>query len=414
MPIRSGVAWLSSSGAEISRARHVLKALAQSGVLDELGFLALQGAFADHLYPAVTTPMTRARYLIFVPAVYQWLEQSGKAVGKDVDRLSRDLQYEVLKALPSAEPGAIGRESGRNIVRPPSEIYWNALSALGIATERISESTYQRRLSAGEYRSKGWRDDDKAAHAEDAESLWNPSLRLSHVMPGGVCAEATDLRLRKSEALFLQKRYAELKPGGHDTLITHLVSLVRATQVHDIEAIEYPWEVPALPPETAEALRHARLLSLFARGVTLQYHRMLIEKRRDADPGAAEAFNAWWDCAQGDLANWKLDDFFALLRKWEANRRPVQDREFLERWIQRCVSSKSGKQALEDPIARAVVSRREDQMRPGKQRLRVKHQLDSWRLVAAYPVDEFYQLLYRHPVGRQFAQDIADGLERGA
>ena len=53
----------------------MLKALTPGGVIDELGFLVLQGAFAEQFYPAVTTPMTRPRYLIFVPAIYQYLEQ---------------------------------------------------------------------------------------------------------------------------------------------------------------------------------------------------------------------------------------------------------------------------------------------------------------------------------------------------
>ena len=141
---------------------------------------------------------------------------------------------------------------------------------------------------------------------------------------------------------------------------------------------------------------------------------MLIEKRRDTDPGAAAAFVAWWEQARDDLARWNLDDFFALLRSWQANRRPVQDREFLSGWLSRCIAAKSAKDALHDVDARRIVAKREDHVRPGKQRLRVKYQLDSWRLVSAYPKDVFYQLEYRHSVGRQFAQDIADGLEKGA
>ena len=48
MTVRGGVSWLSSSSAEIGRARNVLKALTPGGVIDELGFLVLQGAFAGY------------------------------------------------------------------------------------------------------------------------------------------------------------------------------------------------------------------------------------------------------------------------------------------------------------------------------------------------------------------------------
>lgn len=410
--MRGGVVWLSSSSAEIARARDVLKALTPGGVIDELGFLVLQGAFADHFYPAVTTPMTRARYLVFVPATYQYLEQSGKAVGKDVDRLSRDFQFELLKSLRDEE-GAIGKESGRSIVRPPSEIYWNAIAALGLATQRVSEATYQRRLSAGAFRAQVLRDDDEAAHPEDTESLWDPSLRLSYVLPGGVFPNSTTFRLRKAEATLLQSRYASLKPGGQDSLITQLVLLARRQGLSSLEGIDYLWDIPVLPHETAFAVHHARLLSLFARGATLQYHRMLIEKKNETDPGAAEAFVAWWDAARDDLSKWDIDAFFALIQKWDADRRPVHDREFLKGWIARCVGARSGPVALDDSSARAIIGQREDRVRLGKQRLRVKYQLDSWRMLPAYRPDDLYQLRYRHSVGRQFAQDIADGLERG-
>ena len=78
--MHGGLRWLSPSSAEITRARAVLEALRTPGVIDELGFLMLNGAFAERVYPGVTTIMTRARYLIFLPAIYRYLEQSRKAV----------------------------------------------------------------------------------------------------------------------------------------------------------------------------------------------------------------------------------------------------------------------------------------------------------------------------------------------
>jgi len=133
MTIRSGLTWLSSSSAEIARARSVLDALRKPGVIDELGFLMLNGAFAERLFPGVTTIMTRARYLIFVPAIYRHLEQSGKAViGKDVDRVVRDLQFDLRNALEKNEASFIGKEGGRNLIRVPSNIYWSALGSLGL------------------------------------------------------------------------------------------------------------------------------------------------------------------------------------------------------------------------------------------------------------------------------------------
>ena len=232
-------------------------------------------------------------------------------------------------------------------------------------------------------------------------------------MSDGRFPSKNSLRLRRTEAQLLQARYGALKPGGRDGLISHLVSLAQRQTLTELAGVDNVWDVPALPPEKERAVDHARRLSLFARGTTLQYHWMLIEKKGEDDTGAAEAFSAWWDAACADLAGWNLDDFFAHLQRWGANRRPVHDREFLSAWIARCAGAASGTAALHDRAARAIVQQREDRVRPGKQRLRVAYQLDAWQL-PTYRADDYYQLSYRHPVGRQFAEDIADGLLRQA
>lgn len=409
----AGLVWLSSSGAEITRARNILKALAPGGVIDELGFLILNGAFADRFYPGVTTPMTRARYFFFVPAIYQHIERSGKAVSRDVDRLARDLQFELLKRI-ETEQGAIGKESRRAIVRPPSEIYWSALAVLGFAAQRTSLTTYHRRLSEGEFRLRTVRDDDNAIHPEDVDSLWDPTLRLSFVLPvDGLFPANTTLRLRKSEAAVLRDRYGALSTNSHQTLITHMVTVAGNQGVTVLDEFGLPWDIPALPEHTANVVEHARRLSLFARGATLQYYRMLIEKKGTQDAGSNTAFSAWWEAAHEDLRTWDLDAFFTLVAEWGADKRPVHDRRFLKNWIARCVMAKSGDEALRDADARQIIAEREHQVRRGKERLRVKYQLDSWEPLKNYDPENLYQLTYRHSVGLQFAKDIVDGLARG-
>ena len=412
MTLRSGLAWLSSSSAEIARARSVLDALRKPGVIDELGFLMLNGAFAERLYPGVTTIMTRARYLMFVPAIYRHLEQSRKAVGRDVDRIARDLQFDLRNALEKNETSFIGKEGGRNLIRVPSTVYWTALGALGIATRRVSEASYQRQLAEGIYGRRVYKDDDDAAHDEETESLWTPTLKLGHVLPDGKFPDTTSFRLRKAEAAFLESRYAALIPDGHENLVTRMVTLGRQHGVSSLVDIGYPWNIPGCQPVVATVLDHARRLSLLARGATLQYYRMLIEKRNDADPGVEDAFVTWWEASMADLRSWDLHGFFRLMTSWEAGR-GANDRQFITSWIERNQSARTGRAALADRAARLIVSRREDRVRPGKQRLRVKHQLESWKLPDGFSAG-LYQMDYRHRVGRQIAMDIVEGLERGA
>jgi hypothetical protein len=98
-------------------------------------------------------------------------------------------------------------------------------------------------------------------------------------------------------------------------------------------------------------VEHARHLSLFAKGTTLQYYRTLIEKKRAEDAGADAAFSAWWEAAHEDLRTWDLNAFFRLVAAWGADRRPLHDRAFLRNWIARCVKARSGDEALRDADA---------------------------------------------------------------
>ena len=58
----------------------------------------------------------------------------------------------------------------------PTPASWSALGALGIATRRASEASYQRQLAEGAFGLRVYRDDDDAAHDEDTESLWTSVL----------------------------------------------------------------------------------------------------------------------------------------------------------------------------------------------------------------------------------------------
>jgi hypothetical protein len=378
------------------------------GVIDELGFQRLQGPFAERFYPAVTTPMTRARYLIFIPAIYRHMEITGLALGKDADRISRDLQFDLRTALLKNESTAIGKEGGRNIVRTPSNIYWSALTRLGVATQKVSEASYQRRLSSGDFQEKVTVDDDHVAHPDGGSQFWDSDLKLAHVIPGHSFTENTSFSLRKSEARFLKDRYGKLRPVESPSLMTHLIEIAEERGAEAVAQFEYPWDVQSLPAELENATHQARTLSLFARGATIQYHHMLAEKRGDGVSEITEAFAAWRDEAAESLDRWLIDGLFDLFKNWKVAG-DARDIAFIKDWTSRCLRAASAKGALSDPAAQKIIATREHQMRPGRERLRVKAQLDSWRKEEPYR-HYLFQLNYRHSVGRTIAQDIAEGL----
>lgn len=411
MTTNSGVFWIGSSDAEIARARALLRTLSQPGVLDELGFLVLLGAFSDRLYPAINTIMTRARYMVFVPAIMRHIEEKRLARTRAADAVARDLQYQLCQALSATDPsdlGIIGRQAGRDIARPPSNVYWTAFAELGVATSRVSESTYYEQLSVGSRSGSHIADDDGNLHDMESDEFWDPEYRTPGVLkPDGSFPAGTSFRLTYQEARQLQERYERLRPDGGTSLLAHLITLgeKRAKVVADSPA---PWDIPDLPAVLQRITEHARLLSLLARGAQLQYHALLFEKKRIADTGTLQAFEAWWARCRRDLAEWDLRDFQTL--RFVATGQKAGDVTFLSEWRDAVCRGRTARSAYLDGEARDILKRRERDVRGPKGRLRSPFHLREWRAPDEYKPEDVFGLSFRHQTALRFAQDITDGL----
>lgn len=415
MSRQQSIVWLASSDADITRARKVLQALTPQGVLDELGFLVLLGALSDRMYPAVNTIMTRARYLVFVPAIYRHIERQRRLRKLNATTVARELQFQLRNALCDTNmnaQGIIGRDAGRSVVRPPSNVYWTALAQLGIATRQISEAAYLEQLS--ETRGSGDRiiDDDGAAHLADESSLWDATFAVHRFLSNdGNFLAGTSFELSPAEAHQLRRRYDSIRPDGGTSLMSHMLE-VGAVKRKAIEEARLPWELPGMGGELTRIVEHSRRLSLLARGTTLQYQALLFEKRKEEDPGTRSAFSAWWQQASDDLAGWDLQDF-ALLPCVCRSRR-VGDLEFLSSWRKSITEAKSAGAAYASVTARGILEHRERHMRGVKARLRSRHHLKAWAAPTekAYADSRLYELSYRHHTARQFALDISDGIRK--
>jgi hypothetical protein len=407
----AGVFWIGTSDAEIARSRALLRTLAEPGVLDELGFLVLLGVFSDRLYPAINTIMTRARYLVFVPAIMRHIEQARLARTRSADSLSRDFQYKLSQALLETEPGAtgnIGGRTGRDVARPPSNVYWTALADLKIARYRLSEATYYEQLSTGRRSGSTATDDDGNVHESGTDDFWDPEFLTSDIVTreGNITPE-TSFRLHRSEARQLRDRYDSLRPEGGVSLLSHLLRLSEEYPHLPLD-YDFPWAIPQLPGDLERIAGHARLLSLLNRGANLQYHALLFEKLRIADTGTGPAFEAWWAFASYELRSWNLSDLQAL--PFVLNGQKTGDVTFLSAWRDAICGKKSARSAFADSSARELLKQREHTVRGPKARLRSQFHLRLWRAPDRYKPDEHFGLAFRHRTALRFAQDIAEGL----
>jgi hypothetical protein len=103
---------------------------------DELGIGSVRDAFADLLFPGTSTIMTRARYFLIVPWLYQRLE-ARRVSSAEVAAKARAAELDLIEVIgrSSDHDGQIGKRAKRRLKRLPSSVYWQGLGVWGI--ERI-------------------------------------------------------------------------------------------------------------------------------------------------------------------------------------------------------------------------------------------------------------------------------------
>ncbi len=100
---------------------------------DELGLGGIRDSIADHLFPGTSTIQTRLRYMLFIPWLFQMLEES--TAGSDqLEIEGRALENRLANALKASgeSNGVIGRDAGADLQRLPSSVYWAGLGTWGI------------------------------------------------------------------------------------------------------------------------------------------------------------------------------------------------------------------------------------------------------------------------------------------
>jgi len=407
------MAWLDFRPEEMSDARTLIRELQEDGLLDELGFGVLQNAIAERLYPATTTIMTASRYLFFLPAIYEHLEER-QTPSRHIEERARQMQNQlrdVLKRTEGDRRGVIGYQAGPELKRLPSNIYWNGLRRLGLFRRNWSESTYYAHLDQLYADAAPHEDDDGALYAgHDAEACWDRERPAPSFLDArGEFKPDTDFRLTRAEARDLLGRFDKLFPHS---LLSYLLR-------NRIPRLDAPWSLPRPPTELAPVLRHARALSALAQGVTLQYYALLVEARGQRGIAAPQVdleatFERWHEEARPVLETWDFEAFFTADFILDAQALRVGDRPFLTAWRNEVLAHGSARALFGAPKARQLVREREARVKPGKARLRFHSYLEAWNASFLEQGLGNYALLYRHRIGQRFAQEIILGLGGGA
>jgi hypothetical protein len=402
----------------------ILRRFGQEGTLDELGFGVMRDAFADVFFPATNTIMTRTRYLIFIPAICLTIERD-QLSGSQAARRLKGLEDQLREVLVKTEGrDVIGSEAKEKLKRYPSRIYWSALRQLGIFQHaHWSQRYYHEHLGRFYAAKRPSKDDDGLPHLPGEEwQNWDRELEnlilegKAAVVRGGSFPTETDFALTRAEAQYLKGKYDLLAERAGESLLGYLVSKGLS------KPFSYPWDIPC-PSKLTQKVSHARLLSMLAKGATMQYWDMLLAAQKEVgievlDDQMVEPFSAWWSATRCYLEAWQPEQFFDLVQEMGAIR--TGDRSFLAEWRAACLDAPTAEALLRAPSARSLIRRRERANRPQKARLFYRNYLGQWKLPYAPddgmlcdPTHVPYLLYYRSRTGGTFVADIVAGLTGG-
>jgi len=397
--VRIKIGWLYLSETEIEQAEKLIASLKEDDAADSLGLRRLNDLIADWLYPGLTTPMTRARYFVFIPTFLRALEERRHRTPALARAASKAAQHELQKAIGRVD-GNIGRKSKENLKKWPTTIYWNGLRTLKILTAPISESAYYRAISKIER--VDWRSDDGTEHGE-VEAFWDRDCPVVRELRRKSREGSVPFPLTKREARYLEGKFLGLESAGTSLLGYRL-------KRRDGRDAEYPWDVRATG-QLGRILAHARALSAAARGLTLVYYRLIHLARRQ-EKAAADVtleFDQWRARVARDVKDWDLNEFDALLADGALPTR-ANDVAFL-RGFQEILKQTGTKRGISDVLSKFVRSR---EMARKRTKCRLcglaahRRYLRQWK--RPDDSDEPYALMYRHNIGQRVLTEILEGL----
>ncbi|WP_182057631.1 DUF6361 family protein [Pantoea sp. ME81] len=404
----SALGWLDHDANAQAKTLDILALFQQKESRDELGIGAIRDSFAEQLFPGTSTIQTRLRYMLFVPWIYQRLENkriSAANFGIQADRDERALIIPLSK-LEEDSAGTFGKNSREKLKRLPSSVYWSGLRRWGIRETSCSQEEYHRRvdelyrmrreMNEREYQEKNRGDMGDTSSYKPPQS-WHSSLPA----PPPNFPNGATFALTRQEASFLRDRIQVSCKG----------SLLAWLTLHSEPAdVSSPWEHPdyaRFPDELKELLTHARLFSYAMHGAALLYNYLLAKERADNDLLSQhhDSFVAWFNALpREDIAIWSLDHMWILTAGPDYSI-SQKTRRFVEQWID-LIRQASGA-LLTSKEACALIRAREIALKGPRSRFKNRRALEQWSGSAGT-----LRLVYRWNNVQIVLKDLAQGLRR--
>lgn len=308
----SQLGWIDFSPDERDKVNNVLAMLSEPGTLDELGIGQIRDAYADALFPGISTIQTRAKYFITIPRIirdYQELPPAKKKQG--LGQYMKDRENEVAQVLASYndnETGIIGRTriySG-GVERRPSIIYWNGLRTFRILNTHKSFADYCRRIDTTP--SHTYMDSTETDEGcDDKQSRPTSLVKLPDKPIDWMKPDTLSLKLSKVEAEFLKGKLIETPQIQHSLLsqlFQHdLIDTVIGLQSFD-DLAKRVLNDKSMSVECKKNTQLANEFSLAIEGAHIRYN--ILAARNNSANNAVAAYEAEYDVWKKQADDLKL------------------------------------------------------------------------------------------------------------
>lgn len=398
--LESSISWLDYAEDDRRKMMEIVSLFKLRETRDELGLGSIRNIFAEYLFPGTGTMQTRARYFLIVPWIYQRLERS-QAKATSVRNQLRYEESRIINVLLESETdGVIGRVSGAEITRMPSNIYWYGLYRWGIFRSDTSQSQYQRHIEAtrGRQQIRQYVEDGEQADRNRSRH-WDPNLPSPPKdFPNGI-----SLTLTSTESSYLREK---IHIECRDSLMPFLIDT--GSLLDDVELSWLHPNIAALPESLASWINHARNFSETIYGAALLYNYMLAEMdgREELMPGYERQLEEWYEMVsqrRKAYMMWDLPEFWSLIRS--EGRIPVPTQQFVQGWVGILQAGSKTPRIEGLNKARNLIKRREQFLKRGRSRFDNKNLRELWGGAAGN-----FQMDYRWWVTKRMVNDIILGL----
>lgn len=288
---------------ELARKNKVLQMVREQTALDELGLGRVRDAFANLMFPGMSTLQRRAKYFAVMPSLYYQASKKKYDNIKDVRAQIVKWEIRLTEMLVNGadddeekKTGITGRSMLETAKKDPSKfvkydptyIYMSGLRTFGMVRSGmdiyrlIYECSRRQEGTRPKYKAS---DDDEISDSDDrlgAQQVFSVGNGEVYDFEKGI---SLGVELTKNEADYL-KRHILSSPQSSDSLLAYILrnNVVISPEYEDLESV---WrDMPADFQVYMKQYRMGRRFSHFAYLIQLRYNHIMAEFNEQNDEAA--------------------------------------------------------------------------------------------------------------------------------